>query len=118
MNTDEYRSMNLLTEKVIGAVFEVSNTLGVGFLEKVYERALVRELGLRGISCTSQTSLAVHYKEHLVGEYFADLLVEDYLVVELKCVDRLGNAHGTVHELSAGVGAECLFTGEFSSTQG
>jgi hypothetical protein len=48
MNTDEYRSMNLLTEKVIGAVFEVSNTLGVGFLEKVYERALVKELALRG----------------------------------------------------------------------
>jgi len=78
---------------VIGAIFEVSNTLGAGFFEKVYERALLKELSLRGIRAASQVSLAVKYKGHPVGEYFADLVVEDVLVVELKCVDRLANEH-------------------------
>ena len=82
-----------LTENVLGAVFEVSNTLGVGFLEKVYERALVRELGLRGIRGAAQAPLTVAYKGQAVGEFFADILVEDVLVVELKCVERLGNEH-------------------------
>src|SRR5450756_1217365 len=82
-----------LTESVLGAVFEVSNTLGAGFLEKVYERALLTELGLRGIRATAQASFAVTYKGHYVGEYLADLLVEDVLVVELKCAQRLGNEH-------------------------
>ena len=92
MNADE-RRYEALTESVIGAIFEVSNTLGAGFFEKVYERALLRELGLRGIRAASQVSLAVTYKGHPVGDYFADLIVEDVLVVELKCVDRLGNEH-------------------------
>ena len=70
---------------MLGAVFEVSNTLGAGFLEKVYERALLRELGLRGIRATAQASFAVPYKGRYVGEYFADILVEDVLVIELKC---------------------------------
>lgn len=90
MNTDILAD---LTERVLAAVFEVSNTLGAGFLEKVYERALLRELGLRGIKATGQVSLAVTYKGKAVGEYFADILVEDVLVVELKCVDRLANEH-------------------------
>ncbi len=82
-----------LTERVLGAVFEVSNTLGAGFLEKVYERALLRELALCGISAVPQASFAVVYKGQSIGEYFADILVEDLLVVELKCVERLGNDH-------------------------
>lgn len=93
MNTDERRSLDSLTESVLGAVFEVSNTLGAGFLEKVYERALLRELGLRGIRAAAQASFAVTYKGHSVGEYFADILVEDVLVVELKCVEHLANEH-------------------------
>jgi GxxExxY protein len=83
-----------LTEKVIGAVFEVSNTLGAGFLEKVYERALVRELALRGVKAEAQVGLTVKYKGDDVGQYVADLLVEDVLVVELKCVAQLSNEHG------------------------
>ncbi|MDE3165890.1 MAG: GxxExxY protein [Acidobacteriota bacterium] len=82
-----------LTERVLGAVFEVSNTLGAGFLEKVYERALLREFALRGISATAQVSFEVVYKDQCVGEYFADILVEEVLVVELKCVERLANEH-------------------------
>lgn len=90
MNTDE---MNLLTEKVIGAVFEVSNTLGAGFLEKVYERALVRELTFRDMKAAGQVPLAVIYKGYEVGDYFADILVEDTLMVELKCVEELTKEH-------------------------
>ena len=90
MNTDEH---GCLTEKVLAAVFEVSNTLGLGFLEKVYERALLKELNIRGIPAKAQVSFAVKFKGHTVGEYFADILVEDVLVIELKCVDRLANEH-------------------------
>ena len=72
---------------------EVSNTLGAGFLEKVYERALLKELVLRGMRAKAQVSFPVSYKGQIVGEYFADLVVEDVLVVELKCVERLANEH-------------------------
>ena len=93
MNADERGYDDSLTERVLAAVFEVSNTLGAGFLEKVYERALFMELGLRGIRAVAQASFAVTYKGHHVGEYFADILVEDVLVVELKCAERLTNEH-------------------------
>ena len=93
MNTDEHGYLNSLTEIVLGAVFEVSNTLGAGFLEKVYERALLKELSIRGIRAASQKSFAVTYKGNVVGEYFADIIVEDVLVIELKCVDRLAKEH-------------------------
>ena len=78
---------------MLGAVFEVSHTLGAGFLEKVYQRALLRELSLRGIRATAEASFAITYKGHSVGEYYADLLVEDALVVELKCAERIANEH-------------------------
>jgi GxxExxY protein len=93
MNTDELGCPDSLTERVLAAIFEVSNTLGAGFLEKVYERALLRELALRGISAIAQASFAVVYKGQSVGEYFADILVEDVLVIELKCVERLASEH-------------------------
>jgi GxxExxY protein len=64
MNADESRCPDSLTEKVLSAVFEVSNTLGAGFLEKVYERALLRELGLRGIRAMTQAPFSVIYKGH------------------------------------------------------
>jgi GxxExxY protein len=92
MNTDN-ANWNDLTEKVLGAVFEVSNQLGAGFLEKVYQRALLKELSLRGIRATSEASFPVTYKGYRVGDYFADILVEDVLVVELKCAERLSNEH-------------------------
>src|SRR5450432_3913712 len=93
MNTDENGYLDSLTERVLAAVFEVSNTLGAGFLEKVYQRALLRELALRGVRATAQASLAVTYKGYPVGEYFADILVEDILVIELKCGERLASEH-------------------------
>ena len=67
MPPDE-RDFDLLTGRVLAAVFEVSNTLGSGFLEKVYERALLRELGLCNIRATAPASFTVRYKSHSVGE--------------------------------------------------
>jgi len=88
MNAD-----NALTEKVLGAVFEVADTLGPGFLEKVYERALLKELTLRGIRAVTQPPLSVDYKGERIGDYYPDLLVEDVSIFEVKCADRLSNEH-------------------------
>jgi len=85
--------MKTLTEGVIGAFFDVSNAPGTGFLEKVYERALVAELRLRGIKVSSQTAYEVRYKGFVVGDYVPDLLVEDVLLVELKCAERFSDEH-------------------------
>jgi len=82
-----------LTEQVISAIYDVSNVLGAGFLEKVYEKALVRELALRGLKAETQVRFAVNYKGQGVGEYVADIVVEDELVLELKCVDQFSNEH-------------------------
>lgn len=82
-----------LIEAAVGAAYEVSNTLGCGFLEKVYERAMIRELTSRGLSVRGQVSYAVLSKGFCVGEYFADLVVENQLVIELKCVDRFSKEH-------------------------
>ena len=67
--------------------------MGPGFLEKVYERALVRELTLRGLRAEAQVPLSVNYKGERVGDYFADIVVEGQVVLELKCVDRLVDEH-------------------------
>src|SRR5271163_1475199 len=93
INAVDELNFDLLTRRVLAAVFEVSNTLGSGFLEKLYVRALIRELGLCNIRATAQASFTVNYKGYSVGEYFADILVEDILVVELKCVERLTGEH-------------------------
>ena len=92
MNTDEHR-LNGLTEKVIGAAFEVSNVLGPGFLEKVYERALLKELRLRGLDAECQVGIEVFYKDQLVGEYLADIVVANTIIVKLKCVGSLSKEH-------------------------
>lgn len=85
--------MNNLIEKVIGAVYEVANVLGSGFLDKVYERALVKELGMRDLNAEAQVPIQVSYKDEFVGDYYADILIEKKLIVELKCAERLGNDH-------------------------
>jgi GxxExxY protein len=87
MNTD------FQTERILAAVFEVANTLGAGFLEKVYERALLRELRLRGIQAVSQVCFPVLYKGYCAGEYLADIVVDNAVILELKCVERLCNDH-------------------------
>jgi GxxExxY protein len=90
---EELEDYNSLTEVVIGCAFTVSNTLGTGFLEKVYENALAHELRKAGLRVQQQAPLQVRYDGMLVGEYIADLLVEDRLLVELKTVKNLDEIH-------------------------
>ncbi len=92
INADEVR-LNELSEKIIGAAFEVSNVLGAGFLEKVYENALNVELNLRGVKTFQQAPLKVYYKNELVGDYIADILVENEIIIELKTVKEFDDIH-------------------------
>ncbi len=73
-----------ISEQVIGASFEVYNILGYGFLEKVYQRAMQAELRKRGFKAEVEPAIKVQYKDVIVGEYRADMLVEDKILVELK----------------------------------
>ncbi len=94
MNADERRSrLDELSEKVVGWAFKVANTLGAGFLEKVYENALAHELGKAGVDAQQQHGIEVHYDGVVVGEYAADLLVEGSLLVELKAVKAFDDMH-------------------------
>jgi len=85
--------LNELTYLINGAIFEVNRILGPGFLEKVYENALLMELKARGIKAAAQYPIKVRYKDQIVGEYFADLLVEDQVIIELKTVDKIEKIH-------------------------
>ena len=85
--------INVISEKIIGAAYTVSNELGVGFLEKVYENSMVHELIKSGLEVKQQHPLRVFYDGQIVGEFFADLLVEDTVLVELKAVNALNNDH-------------------------
>ena len=92
MNTDETQikfgrrdySLQPVTQQLIGAAFEVHNVLGFGFLERVYQRALQVELGLRGLKVELEPKIKVQFKNVVVGDYQADPLVEEQIVVELK----------------------------------
>lgn len=82
-----------LTEKIIGAAYSVANILGFGFLEKVYENALAVELKALGMKVEQQKPVSVFYKGVNVGDYIADLLVEDSVLIELKSVKTLSDIH-------------------------
>jgi GxxExxY protein len=82
-----------LTERIIGAFYAVYNTLGWGFLEKVYQNALKLEMEKRGLRCEPQAKIAVYYDGQQVGEYYADFLVEDAVIIELKAVEQLAPEH-------------------------
>jgi GxxExxY protein len=84
---------NQISEQVIGAAFRVINTLGVGFLEKVYENALAHELREAGLHVSQQHAIKVRYDGVVVGDYTADPLVEEVIVVELKEVKALDRVH-------------------------
>jgi GxxExxY protein len=85
--------INDITYAINGAVFEVNNILGPGFLEKVYENALLVELKGRGLKAMNQVPIKVSYKGEVVGDYTADLLIEDEVIVELKTVENLDRSH-------------------------
>jgi GxxExxY protein len=82
-----------ITDKIIAAFYKVYNTLGYGFLEKVYENAMVIELRKQGLEVIAQAPITVYYEEHLVGEYFADLLVTNAVIIELKAAKDLADEH-------------------------
>jgi len=82
-----------LSNQVIQRYFKVYNTLGYGFLEKVYENALYLELLNNGISCKRQSPIKVFYREVIVGEYFADIIVDDRIILELKAAESLALEH-------------------------
>lgn len=92
MHADEIRT-NALSERIIGCAFHVLNTLGTGFLEKVYENALAHEMREAGLSVAQQKAVTVYYDGIAVGDYVADLVVEGTVVVELKAVKTLDPAH-------------------------
>ena len=92
MHADDVR-LNDLSGAVIGCAFTMLNTLGAGFLEKVYENALAREFREAGLAVVQQPGVKVMYRGTTVGEYFADLVVENLLLVELKAVKALEEAH-------------------------
>ena len=81
------------TDRIIRAFYNVYNSLGYGFLEKIYEKAMVIELEKFEINTVPQSSIKVYYDKKLVGEYYADLLVENEVIVEIKAVRNLSIEH-------------------------
>lgn len=90
MNTD-YESIKYkdLTEKVINIFYRVYNKLGYGFLEKIYESAMMIELKKEDIPAVSQSPIKVSYENNIIGEYFTDILVDDKVIVEIKAAKGL-----------------------------
>ena len=82
-----------LTEKIIGAFYDVYNELGFGFLESVYHNAMLIALADLGLQVESEVKLLVHFRGHVVGEFDADIFVERKVVLELKAVDEFCSAH-------------------------
>jgi GxxExxY protein len=97
MSTDKNNIESLLhkdiTEEIISAYYYVYNELGYGFLEKVYENAMLIELKSRGFKVESQKIIKVNFKDSIVGEYFADIIVEDKIILELKSCEALVPEH-------------------------
>jgi len=82
-----------LTEKIIGCAYRVYNTMGFGFLESVYEKCLMIELSKQGLDAQSQKPIIVRYEGEVVGEFVADIVVEDTIILELKSVRRIVVSH-------------------------
>ena len=82
-----------LTDKILNAFYKVYNVLGYGFLERVYENAMVIELMNMGLNAVKQQKINVYYNESVVGEYYADLLVEDSVILELKAAEAIIEEH-------------------------
>lgn len=82
-----------LTERIIGCAYRVHNKMGFGFLESVYEKCLLIELKRAGLQAEAQRSITVYYEDEVVGEFVADVIVEDAIILELKSVRRVVKAH-------------------------
>jgi len=92
MQTDEKR-LNEITEKIIGCAYNVANGLDCGFLEKVYENAMRIEIQRAGLTVLQQHPIPVMWRGEIVGDYFADLLVDGSVLVELKAVKSFDDVH-------------------------
>lgn len=95
MSTDNAMALKheQLTGRIINAFYKVYNELGFGFLEKVYENALALELESTGLRVGRQRPIKVHYLGRQVGDYYADLMIEGLVIIELKCAEALCEAH-------------------------
>ena len=82
-----------ITRKIIGAAYKVFNTLGFGFLESVYQKAMVIEMGKSNLKVEAEKPLNVYYENQRVGEFFVDLFIDNTVVVELKSVQNLAKEH-------------------------
>ncbi|MFW6060678.1 MAG: GxxExxY protein [Phycisphaeraceae bacterium] len=96
INTDQMLSeeeLNTITRRVIGCAYHVSSTLGIGFLERVYENALAHELRKAELDFVQQQPVAVHYDGVVVGDYVPDLIVKNEIVLELKAAEAIDASH-------------------------
>ena len=84
---------DVLVDSIVSCAYKVGSILGCGFLEKVYENSLAIELTASGLNIETQKPIQVHYAGEIVGEYFADILVEDDIIIELKAVKSIENIH-------------------------
>ena len=99
MNTDNINKepmsieKDVLNETIIGCTFKVSNTLGTGFLEKGYENALAIEIKSSGINCEQQKPISVTYRGVMVGDYYADILLDGQVIIEIKAAKAFEDVH-------------------------
>jgi len=82
-----------ITHKIIGAAYQVFNTLGFGFLESVYKKAMMIELAKKDLKVEEEKALNVYYDEQVVGNFYVDILVQDEIILELKSVQNLAKEH-------------------------
>ena len=82
-----------LSYKIVGLAMQVYNTLGYGFLEKIYENALMVLFRKEGIEAKQQWPITVYFDKHPVGDYYCDILVEDKIILEIKCAEKIIDAH-------------------------
>lgn len=84
---------NALAELIVSCAYQVGRILGPGFLEKVYENAMAIELAHAGLNVATQKPIQVSYKDQVIGEYFADMVIEDDIILELKATKAIENIH-------------------------
>jgi GxxExxY protein len=82
-----------ISKVIVNSAYEVHKFLGSGYLEKVYENALIKELESKNLKCEQQAPLEVYYKDYMVGDYIADIIVEDKIILEIKAISGIEDKH-------------------------
>lgn len=88
-----FEDLNPITKTIIGCVYNISNALGVGFLEKVYENALAIEMQKNYLKVEQQKPITIYYQDLVVGEYFADFVINEKVILEVKAIKMLEDVH-------------------------